>query len=770
MGAPPGMASAPGMTSQSPGGMHNSQFQPPPNMPNINFNAPVIRLGVDQGGGGKPSTPADRLTSGQGRQEGRGSNAEPLGRNNRLGLGAQRDDGGGGPRNLDRERQAVRESMMAMQPPTREEVARTIFIGGLTEGTPSDAEIESILRCAGKLRRWTRAKDADDKACKFGFAEYEDVESLEAANEIFVDVDVPMFKNGVVIKEESGETKTKKLLVVVDEQSKNYINEWKGRRREDDDARHFRIDGCKEDLRQSLASLANQGAFMANGMNGEQNGDVDGDVSMGEANGEKAGENAEIVTIPVTLEDELADIPQEMRAGVAEEIKAFRDRSNRRDLERMRREEELEQAEKQRAGRVNRLASPPPSGAPSGPASASNGIPVGPRDRNTGVQGAPSGPKGYRGAQLPNDYVNGVSFVGANGATNGITLNREDEDAEESDDELERRRQERIDAEHEKQYLDAERRWLNRERTRGAAQEREKVREEAEKRENEREREAILKRLREWDDDVEARRDAEEYYNDKHNWLRKRAAYKDREQREDERDRMMEEREKGETRRKEAEARGMAEDFMDQMGSELEARAAEQPTATAAGAGAGAGFKLSLGSAAARTKAAQAEKTQTAPRRGMADVEGLLEDEEDAAASGLKRPELKPLVDTTTTPTTAQGADMTDSERAAARQSLAADVPTSTAELFSYPVKFNYLTPSILTEQVRPFVEKKVVEFLGVQEDLLVDTVVEGLRERKEARVLVGELEDALEGEAEVLVRKVWRLVVFVTEGESRGL
>ena len=71
---------------------------------------------------------------------------------------------------------------------------------------------------------------------------------------------------------------------------------------------------------------------------------------------------------------------------------------------------------------------------------------------------------------------------------------------------------------------------------------------------------------------------------------------------------------------------------------------------------------------------------------------------------------------------------------------------------------------------MRPFVEKKVVEFLGVQEDLLVDAVMDNLREMKDAQALVGELEDALEAEAEVLVKKVWRLVVFVSESEVRGL
>ncbi|KAK3687082.1 hypothetical protein LTR37_019149 [Vermiconidia calcicola] len=750
MGAPPGMDAAPGMTAPSPAGQQ--QFQPPPNMPNINFNAPVIRLGVqDQQ---KSYSPADR---GQGRDAPRGSNAEPLGRRDRAGLGA----GGGDPRNIDRDRAAVRESMQATQPPTREEVYRTIFVGGLGAGAPDDTAIENLLRCAGKLRRWTRARDADDKICKFGFAEFEDWQSLEAANEIFVDVEVPLFKNGSVVKdEESGEVKKMALLVVVDEQSKDYIEEWKGKRREDDNARQFRMDSCKEDLAQCLTSLSNTGAFNANATNGQADGE---DTAMTDANGEK-GDNAEVVTIPLSLEDELSDIPAEMRATVAEEIKAFRDRSTRRDLERMRREDEMEQAERQRSGRINRLASPPPSGAPSGPAGATNGIPVGPRDRS-GVQGAPAGPRGYRGAQMPSDYVNGVNFVGANGTANGISLNREDEDAPESDDELERRRQEKKSKDLEQEYLAAERRWQTRETQRAAAQERTRKREEEIERAKQRQKEEMAKKLREWDDDEEARRGADEYYHDRSAWLRKRAVFRDREARDDEMDREEEAREKAEERRKVAEARGMADTFMDQMGSELSARAAEhQPTAASVASG----FKMSLGSAAARTKAAQAAAaTQSAPKRAMADVEGLLEDEEDAAASGLKktRPELKPL------PTTFPSQDMTDTERATARQNLASEIPTNTDDLFAYPLQYSHLTKTILDEQIRPFVEKKVVEYLGVQEDLLVDAVVEGLEARKGPRAIVGVLEEALDGEeALVLVRKVWRLCVFWAECGGRGL
>lgn len=740
-----------GMAAHSPsatGGMQ--QFQPPPNMPNINFNAPIIRLGVD----GKPPGGPDRLGDSGGRGgplESRGSNAEPLGNRHRLGLGAE--GGGGGSRNIERDRQQVRDNMLALQPPTREEVARTIFVGGLGAGAPDDNVIEIILRCAGKLRRWTGARDAEDRKCKFGFAEYEDVESLEAAKEVFGNgIEVPVFKQGKIVKGdgEEPEPMTMRMLVVIDDQSARYIEEWMSKRREDDDARQFRLDGCKEDLRQYLASLSNADAFLTNGAL-----DTDNAVAMtnAPANGDTTTSAAtEIVNIPVALEDELADIPAEMRATVAAEIRAFRDRSSRRDLERLRREEEID-ADYSRGGPgrpINRLASPPPSSAPLGPASAANGIPVGPRQ---GVAGAPAGPKGYRGAQIPSDYANGVAFVsGANGARGSDIL---DEDSDASDSELENRRKESKAAELERQFQDAERRWLNRERQRTAAQDRERNREEAEERERERVKATLAQRLKGWDDDEEERLGREEYYTDRSAWARKRLVYREREARDDDRDRQNETRAKEAERRRGSEARGAADRFLAETGAELAAAKTAEQAANP--------FKISLGSAAVKNKPAPQA------RRTMADVAGLLEEEEDAAASGLPR-ELRAISTADVAANAAGGADLSEPDQVASRQALATEIPTDAASLFAYEVRWSYIRPELLEREIRPFVEKKVVEYLGVQEDFLVDMVIAGLREQKSAHALISELEPALEDEASVLVRKVWRLVVFWAEAEGRGL
>lgn len=428
------------------------------------------------------------------------------------------------------------------------------------------------------------------------------------------------------------------------------------------------------------------------------------------------GTPAEVVTIPITVEDELSDIPAEMRETVAKEIAAFRERSNRRDLERMKREEEIEA--RNSGGRVNRLASPPPS-APSGPAGGANGIPLGPRDR--GVPNAPSGPKGF-GQQIPKEYQKGVSFVNGSGQ-NGTAYNWEEEDTDASDEELEKRRQAKKSAEEEKHFLDQERRWLNRERSRAAALEREKTREREEEKRAEEEKQAMAKRLRDWDDDVEASRKVEEYYADRGLWIRNRASFRSREAAMDDADRATEEREKAKSMQQREQARGMADDFLARQAEELQTR--KQPPKEPQR------FKLSLGAAAQRAAATT--------RRTVAEVEGLLEDEEDAETT-IKRPLTSIKFDTA-----AETAGLSEEERAQAARQLAAEIPSDKEGLWKWQVNWEFLDESVLGDQLKPFVEKKIMEYLGVQEQMLVDVVEEHIRKRDPPQDLVELLEGVSE-------------------------
>jgi hypothetical protein len=500
---------------------------------------------------------------------------------------------------------------------------------------------------------------------------------------------------------------------VVDEGTLTYLEQFESTRAEQDpEDRQARFSAARNNLNKVLNDLFHPTTPPQK--EDASTVDREGDSEMKDVEFTKDGE---VVTIPITIEDELADIPPEMRANVAKEIAAFRERSNRRDIERLRREEEIESMERARnsGSRINRHGSPPAS-APSGPAAGTNGIPLGPRDR--GVPNAPSGPKAF-GVQIPKDYQKGVSFVNG-GSLNGVSINREDEDSDASDEEIHRRRQEKQESEQEKYFLDQERRWLNRERSRTAALEREKKRDKEEDGKLQAAHDEMETRLGAWNDDVEADRKSADYYADRGIWLRNRAAFRSREINIDDADRAAEDRERVQSAKQQEQARGMADDFLARQAEELQARTVEAPREPQR-------FKLSLGAAAQKAQAATT-------RRTVADVEGLLEDEEEPETT--TRRQLIPIK----FDSAAEAAGLTEEERAQAARQLAAEIPTEKEGLWNWPVKWEFVDEAVLSDQLKPFVEKKIVEYLGVQEQMLVDVVEEHLRKRGPPQELVEQL------------------------------
>ncbi|KAL2190014.1 hypothetical protein L209DRAFT_777489 [Thermothelomyces heterothallicus CBS 203.75] len=720
LGPPPGMSSAPGMApppgvqppnsatqANRPSGLPAS-FQPPPNLPNINFNAPVIRLGASM----PPAKTGSSISSDR-----KDSHTPTSGR---PGLGADR---------ADQSRGQTRESMQSLIPPTAEERLRTIFVHKIPEGVGGEAGIQQLLSTVGRLRRWDSGQShlSEHKGALFGFAQYEDPESLAAAVELLKDIEVPVKKQSPTENPPADDDDDKfegidkeKLKVEVDPSTIKYLESWKETRPSDDSALEAWINEARAALNQFVRDL-----FYPRVASGR---DAEGDTAM--ANGSNGlGENVEVINIPLAPEDELADIPAEMRATVAAEIAAFRERSNKRDLERLRKEEEFEEMERQRNGapRKSRLDSPPPSNP--------NMVPLAPR----GAPNAPAGPKGQG---------RGVEFVNG-GTTNGQQF-PDDDDTDADDEELYNRELAKQRAEDEKLYLEAERKWVNRERQRAAALDRERERERSETEGFARRREEQLERDKNWDDDREASRKSHLYYRDHGQWIRERTAFRAAEAARDEMDRRAEEEER---RRAEAEmehARDMADSFLERQAAEME----RQPAAPAAPQ------RVTISFGAAAQKAAQ---RTAAPRRTVAEVEGLLDDEEQDQTTKRQLVPIKfePIADTKA---------MSEEDIQNAVRALAHEIPVDREGLWAWDVKWDYLEESVIREKLRPFVEKKVVEYLGVQEQFLVDVVEEHLRKHQKPAELVETLSEALDEDAEDMVKKLWRMVIFFTESEKRGL
>lgn len=402
-----------------------------------------------------------------------------------------------------------------------------------------------------------------------------------------------------------------------------------------------------------------------------------------------------------------------MREMVAKEIAAFRERSNRRDMERMKREEEVERMERERnhAPRMSRLASPPLS-APTGPSGGSNSIPIGP-SRHREVPTAPS------------RMVKGVSFVnGTTNNNNSSTLpsntstssywTREEEDSSASDSELESRRRKKKSHDLESAFLDHERRWLNRERSRTSALERETQRDREDEARAKLEVESMATRLANWDDTVEAARKLEDYYVDRSLWIRNRTLFRQREIEMDERDRAMEIRQQEQEKKHAAES--MADSFLARQAEELETRthpSSSSNTTTAphntTNNPAQPKFKLALSAAIKKTVGADAPNKHGGRRTTTTDVENLLEDEEEDE-SKTKRV-LVPIQYDDDANGSGGGIGAVDEEtREQLVRQLAQEIPSDKKGLFEWKVQWEFLDEQMVGEKLKPFVEKKIVE------------------------------------------------------------
>ncbi|KAH3915385.1 hypothetical protein HBI56_165750 [Parastagonospora nodorum] len=719
---PPGVAGPPGAAppgaafGQGPPALGGprplpTNWQAPANIPNFNMNAPVIRLGTQ---GGKVDSPVG------GRREGAPNSA-------RRGLGMDRDGG--------------REPIQQVIPPSREAIARTIFVGNIPDGVGGDEGMVRILETAGKLERWQRATDANNKPQTFGFAEFADAQSLETAAEIFKDVQVPTKrqKPGEAKKEdddEEEEVETTKLQVMVDDASIKYAEEWSRTRNEDENTVQFRLDSAKEALTGVIASLFNPPNMPAN--------EYGNDATMQDAPQQDGDVEVAFVNL-TTGEDELADIPAEMREIVAAEIAAFRDRSNQRDRERLRREEEVEAEERRRSGR---RTSPPPS-APTGPGGGgANGIPLGPRAER-GVQGAPSGPKG---SQFPRDYQGGVNFVNGGAVNGGNYISREDDDDSASDSEIEARRKKKRDEELEDAYQKQLSRWLKLENRTVSSLGRESDRVKNQEAEKQAARDAQAKQLAEFDDDLEAAAKRHIYYRDHGDYMRERERVREREAKEDAIDRRQEQSEMASQNRQKEAARGQADAFLDQQAEEL-MRTQEQNEPAAQ-------FKISLGGAAKKL-----EKTAAPTRRTAADVENLLEDEEPTDAATTKKRTLIPI-----NYDAPVRANLTEEEVVEARAELARGIPQDKHGLWDWNVAWDHLLPKHVDKELRDWTANKALELTGLQDEDLVDSVVGHLRKRGSPQALLEDLEPVLDEEAESFVKRLWRMLIFYSETERRGI
>ncbi|XP_074274416.1 RNA-binding motif protein 25 isoform X2 [Silene latifolia] len=97
-------------------------------------------------------------------------------------------------------------------------------------------------------------------------------------------------------------------------------------------------------------------------------------------------------------------------------------------------------------------------------------------------------------------------------------------------------------------------------------------------------------------------------------------------------------------------------------------------------------------------------------------------------------------------------------------------IPKTKDDLFSYDINWTVYDENRLHERMRPWISKKITEFLGEEETTLVEFIVDKLREHVKAEKMLDLLQQILDEEAEMFVLKMWRMLIFEVKRVETGL
>ncbi|CAE8613878.1 unnamed protein product [Polarella glacialis] len=95
-------------------------------------------------------------------------------------------------------------------------------------------------------------------------------------------------------------------------------------------------------------------------------------------------------------------------------------------------------------------------------------------------------------------------------------------------------------------------------------------------------------------------------------------------------------------------------------------------------------------------------------------------------------------------------------------RNLIKQVPTDKKKAFEFEIDWQCVHDhNIIEKKLRPWVKKKVTEFLGNEEQGMIEFIMRKVTAQSKPEGILAELEGFLDDEAENFTLKMWRMLIF---------
>ncbi|KAL3311378.1 putative RNA-binding protein 25 [Cichlidogyrus casuarinus] len=123
-----------------------------------------------------------------------------------------------------------------------------------------------------------------------------------------------------------------------------------------------------------------------------------------------------------------------------------------------------------------------------------------------------------------------------------------------------------------------------------------------------------------------------------------------------------------------------------------------------------------------------------------------------------------PLVNTATT------SQLTEDEKRNLIRDIIKRIPTDKDLLFAYPLEWDVVDSDFVATHIRPWVDKKMLEYIGEAEPALCKFICDQVHSHNPPNKILVDISMVLDEEADDFVVKLWRLLIYIIAAKKAGL